>query len=193
MVDIQGFWSEIRRTVWYLMSWRRCLTLKKIPRRFMLISLLEVCQEGGGVKKESAWRTLRVPDRRLGWHDHFWHYEWCFYTPGNLFWKFQINIPIRREAIRDLGANGQPPQHQTKIRGNCISGLCFSFDVAEVLCRRGRLLNNNFLINCICFGEFGRGYNFYDHKRKELLMSRWSTIQSNVISRWFTVQRNVMG
>ena len=31
----------------------------------MLISSLEVCQEGG-VKKGGTWRTLKVPDRRHG-------------------------------------------------------------------------------------------------------------------------------
>ena len=30
----------------------------------MLISQLEVCQEGG-VKKGGTWRTLKVPDRRF--------------------------------------------------------------------------------------------------------------------------------
>ena len=30
------------------------------PKNFVLISLLEVCQEGG-VKKGGTWRTLRVP------------------------------------------------------------------------------------------------------------------------------------
>ena len=35
------------------------------PENFMLISQLEVCQEGGGVKKEGTWRTLRVPDGTL--------------------------------------------------------------------------------------------------------------------------------
>ena len=33
------------------------------PENFMLISQLEVCQEGG-VKKGGTWRTLRVPDRQ---------------------------------------------------------------------------------------------------------------------------------
>ena len=33
------------------------------PENFVLISQLEVCQEGG-VKKGGTWRTLRVPDRR---------------------------------------------------------------------------------------------------------------------------------
>ena len=35
------------------------------PENFMLISQLEVCQEGG-VKNGGTWRTLRVPDRRQG-------------------------------------------------------------------------------------------------------------------------------
>ena len=36
---------------------------------FMLISLLEVCQEWG-VKKGGTWRTLRVPDQRHGGQGH---------------------------------------------------------------------------------------------------------------------------
>ena len=38
-------------------------TIRKIPFKFVLISQLEVCQEGG-VKK--TWRPLRVPDQRHG-------------------------------------------------------------------------------------------------------------------------------
>ena len=37
----------------------------RYPENFVLISQLEVCQEEG-VKKGGTWRTLRVPDRRLG-------------------------------------------------------------------------------------------------------------------------------
>ena len=37
----------------------------RYPENFVLISLLEVCQEGG-VKKGGTWRTLRVPDWRHG-------------------------------------------------------------------------------------------------------------------------------
>ena len=33
----------------------------RYPENFVLISLLEVCQEGG-VKKGDTWRTLQVPD-----------------------------------------------------------------------------------------------------------------------------------
>ena len=41
----------------------------RYPENFMSISQLEVCQEGG-VKKGGTWRTLRVPDRRLGGQGH---------------------------------------------------------------------------------------------------------------------------
>ena len=37
----------------------------RYPDIFVLISLLEVCQEGG-VKKGGTWRTLRVPVSKLG-------------------------------------------------------------------------------------------------------------------------------
>ena len=42
----------------------------RYPENFMLISQLEVCQEGGS-KEEITWRTLRVPDCRHGGHGHF--------------------------------------------------------------------------------------------------------------------------
>ena len=35
----------------------------RFPENFMMISQLEVCQEGG-VNKGGAWRTLKVSDRR---------------------------------------------------------------------------------------------------------------------------------
>ena len=37
----------------------------RYPENFVLISLLEVCQEGG-VKKGGTCRTLRVPDQQNG-------------------------------------------------------------------------------------------------------------------------------
>ena len=43
----------------------------RYPENFALISLLEVCQEGGGVKKGGTWRTLWVPDRRHVGLGHF--------------------------------------------------------------------------------------------------------------------------
>ena len=45
----------------------------RYPENFVLISQLEVYQEGGsrrGVKKGGTWRTLRVPDRRHGGQGH---------------------------------------------------------------------------------------------------------------------------
>ena len=41
----------------------------RYPENFVLISQLEVCQEGG-VKKGGTWRTLRVPDQRHGGQGH---------------------------------------------------------------------------------------------------------------------------
>ena len=41
----------------------------RYPENFVLISQLEVCQEWG-VKKGRTWRTLRVPDRRIGGQSH---------------------------------------------------------------------------------------------------------------------------
>ena len=41
--------------------------LGRYPEISMLISVLEVCEEGG-VKKGATWRTVRVPDQRYGGH-----------------------------------------------------------------------------------------------------------------------------
>ena len=41
----------------------------KDPEIFMLIFLLEVCQEGG-IKKGGTWRTLRVGDHIFGGQNH---------------------------------------------------------------------------------------------------------------------------
>ena len=41
----------------------------RYPESFVSLSLLEVCQEGG-VQKGGTWRTLRVPDEKLGGQGH---------------------------------------------------------------------------------------------------------------------------
>ena len=41
----------------------------RYPERFVVISLLDVCQEWE-VKKGGTWRTLRVPDWRHGGQGH---------------------------------------------------------------------------------------------------------------------------
>ena len=46
----------------------------RYPGNFVLISQLEVCQEGG-VKKGGTWRTWRVPDRRHGGQGHSCRHE----------------------------------------------------------------------------------------------------------------------
>ena len=42
----------------------------RYPENIVLISQLEVCQEGGGVKKGSTWRMLMVPDQRHRGQSH---------------------------------------------------------------------------------------------------------------------------
>ena len=69
------------------------LTPRKIPRKFFLISLLEVCQEWG-VLRGSTWRTLRVPDRILGWQNHLWCHGLPYLTTRKIPWKFCVNIFI---------------------------------------------------------------------------------------------------
>ena len=41
----------------------------RYPEIFVLISLQEVCQEGG-IQNGGTWRTLMVPDHRLGGQGH---------------------------------------------------------------------------------------------------------------------------
>ena len=45
------------------------LPQERYPENFVLISQLEVCQEGG-VKKGGTWRTVRVLDQRHGGEGH---------------------------------------------------------------------------------------------------------------------------
>ena len=71
----------------------------RYPENFVLISQLEVCQEGG-VKKGGTRMTLRIPDRRQGGHGHSWRHEWCFFTPRKIPWKFRVDISIRSVSRR---------------------------------------------------------------------------------------------
>ena len=66
-------------------------TQARYPENFMLISQLEVHQEGG-VKKGGTWRKLRVPDRRHGGHGYSWCHELCFFTLRKIPWKFCVDI-----------------------------------------------------------------------------------------------------
>ena len=58
----------------------------------MLISLLEVCQEGG--QEGGTWRMLRVPDCRHVGQGHYWRHEWCFFTSKKIPWKFCVDISM---------------------------------------------------------------------------------------------------
>ena len=79
----------------------------------MLISLLEVCQEGG-VKKGATWRTLRVPDRRHGGQGHPWYLGWCFFTLRKIPWKFRVSIFIRSVS----GMRGQEGGYLEDVEGS---------------------------------------------------------------------------
>ena len=46
------------------------LPQRRYPENFVLISQIEVSQEGG-VKNGGSWRILRVPDWRHGGHGYF--------------------------------------------------------------------------------------------------------------------------
>ena len=72
----------------------------RYPESFMLISLLEVCQEWG-VLHGGTWRTLRVPERRLGGHGHPWCHGWSCLTLRTILWKFHVVIFIR--SVSRLG------------------------------------------------------------------------------------------
>ena len=63
------------------------------PESFILISLLELFQEWGALHG-GIWRTLRVPDQRLGQHGHLWCHGWSYFTPRKISWKFPVDIII---------------------------------------------------------------------------------------------------
>ena len=66
----------------------------KYSESFVLISLLEVCQEWGFLHG-GTWRRLRVPDRRLGGQCHPWRHGWPCLTPRKIPWKFCVGTFIR--------------------------------------------------------------------------------------------------
>ena len=64
------------------------------PESFTSISSLEMCQERG-VLHGGTWRTLRVPDRKLGGQSHPWCHGWPCMTQRNIPWMFHVDIFIR--------------------------------------------------------------------------------------------------
>ena len=63
----------------------------RYPENLVLISQLEVCQEGGD-KKGGAWRTLRVPDGRHGRQGHPWWHGWPCEIPMIISWNFGVSM-----------------------------------------------------------------------------------------------------
>ena len=106
----------------------------RYPENFVLISQLEVCQEGGVVKKGDTWRMLRVPDHRHGEQGYSSRHEWCFFTPRKIPWKFCVDISIRR--VSGIGVKKGDTWRMLmvpdqKLRGKhylrCLGWWCFIF------------------------------------------------------------------
>ena len=73
------------------------------PEIFMLISLLEVCQEWG-FKNGGTWRTLRVPDWKA-WRTGSSLISWMIlFAPRKIPWKFCVDIYIR--SVSRMGVLG---------------------------------------------------------------------------------------
>ena len=82
---------------------------------FVLISLLEVCQDWGA-KKKWPWWTLRVPDWILGGYGHSWCLVLSYITPRKTFWKFCVDICIGSVSR----VTGQEWGHLEDIEGSWL-------------------------------------------------------------------------
>ena len=82
-------------------------TLSKIPWKFC-VDIFTGSVSGIGGQEGGTWRTLKVPDRRLGGQGHPWCHGWPCLTPRIISWKFRVVIFMFCEVINDLGVNGQP-------------------------------------------------------------------------------------
>ena len=87
----------------------------RYPEIFILIPLLEVCQEGG-VKKVGTWRTFRVPDLRLRGQAHPWCHRWSCLTLRKIPWKFCVDIFIRSVSRME----GQKGGYLEDVEGSCL-------------------------------------------------------------------------
>ena len=85
----------------------------RYPESFMLISLLEVCQEWG-VLHGGTWRTLRVPDRRIEGQDNPWCHGWSCWTLRKIPWKFHVDKFIR--SVSRMG--GQEWGYLEEVEGS---------------------------------------------------------------------------
>ena len=70
---------------------------RRYPESFVLISLLEGCQECG-VLHGGTWRMLRVRDRGLGGQGYPWCHGWSCLILRKIPWKFHVDIFIRSES-----------------------------------------------------------------------------------------------
>ena len=70
----------------------------RYPEDLVLISLLEVCQEGGH-QEGGTWRTLRVPDRRHG--GHIWSIKrlWMYLVVQGSYPKSFVSLSLSLAEI----------------------------------------------------------------------------------------------
>ena len=148
-----GTWGTLRvsdqRHGGYGCSWCHewCfLPQGRYPENFVLISHLEVCQEGG-VKKCSTWKTLGVPDQRHGWQGYSWCHEWCSFTPRKVPWNIFVDISIGSVSKRGVlgvrwgfltgdmedGVILEAMEDLGRVQGSCPEGFVeFSLFLSEI-------------------------------------------------------------
>ena len=80
--DIEGSWQDAWMTGSSMMSWITLFDPKENTlKASCYIFIISVSR-----------RTLRVPDRRLGWQSHQWGHGWPCVTPRKTPWKFCVDI-----------------------------------------------------------------------------------------------------
>ena len=96
-----GTWRTLRVSDWRfggqshpLCHWCHYFTPQKISWKFCVhIFIRSVSRRG--VLYGGTWRTLRVPEQRLGGKGHPWCHEGCCFTLRKIPWKFHVDIFIR--------------------------------------------------------------------------------------------------
>ena len=63
---------------------------RKIPWKFCVDIFIRSVSGMGGSRTGGTWRTLRVPDGKLGEHGHPWWHGRPWETPRIISWKFHV-------------------------------------------------------------------------------------------------------
>ena len=132
----------------------------RYPESFVLISLLEVCQEWG-VLHGGTWRTLRVPERRLGGRGHPWCPGWSCLTPRKIPWKFCVDIFVRSQIYLqgDSGPIGLSLGHSLEKRRD---GYDNSYQKAKPEDGSGKMCSRVGIVIFI-LGRSGGSFDLFRH------------------------------